>query len=152
MLSAIGPRADTGGAAEVLFGIVHTPMEKKRLRFRLQTARGRRSDASGRPNRCLGPSNRPPRGSLRTKPGSSPFPPGCIAPPTYVRQTRHCTRHEKKRDSFCPALVFSSLDARVACTSARTLSRKPSIALKCRDKRLKPNLRNKKQHARNDKS
>ena len=43
---------------------------------------------------------------------------------------------KKERDSFCPALVFSSLDARVACTSARTLSRKPSIALKCRDKRL----------------
>ena len=41
-------------------------------RFRLQTARGGRLDASGRPNRCPGASNRPPRAVFLSDPTPSP--------------------------------------------------------------------------------
>ena len=41
-------------------------------RFRLQTARGGRLDASGRPNRRPGPPNRPPRAILLFQSAPSP--------------------------------------------------------------------------------
>ena len=44
----------------------------RKERFRLQTARGGRLDASGRPNRRPGPSNRPPRAILLFQSAPSP--------------------------------------------------------------------------------
>ena len=68
----------------------------RRERFRLQTARAIQSDASGRPNRRPGPSNRPPRAFLRSDPTPSPSRVGSSSLPARLPV------HPRSALSLCP--------------------------------------------------